>query len=246
LNRQLTDLKAVQAREAREMESEYEKRLSKEGLYLHKMRQAYDEFVLHARMDMQSFEKEVERKKETEGQRHTSELQEQEKQKEALLAYIEYIKGRNQEIIAALDGAQDEERHRGKIAVDEANNKTEEASQLGRSEIARLTIEVQKGRHEISTREDDLLRVSSDLGWANERIKKLEVALQESAAGLLRQTEVAERWEFRSGEQTQQLHDLERIRKALTSQLHGLRQEVGPEKERLSQVSDRLTEVDRE
>ena len=94
----------------------------------------------------------------------------------------------------------DEERHRTKIALDEAARKTEEAAQQGRSEIARLTIDVQKAKHAITKKEDDIIRLSSDLGWANERIKKLEMALQESASGLMRQTEVAEKWEFRSGE----------------------------------------------
>jgi WD40 repeat protein len=246
LNKQLTELREGQVREMSELESEYEKRLSKENLYLHKMRQAYDEFVLHARMDMQDFEKEVEKRREGDHHLHIEDLKKQEQQKEGLLAYIEYVKARNQEIISALDGSQSEERQRQKIALEEASRATEHAAQKGLSEIAQLTIEVQKGKHAIGKKEDELMRMSSDIGWANERIKKLETALSESATNLQRQTETAQKWEYRCGEQSQLVHDLERIRKALTSQLHGLRQEVGPEKEKLSQVSDRLQEVDRE
>jgi dynactin complex subunit len=44
----------------------------------------------------------------------------------------------------------------------------------------------------------------------------------------------------------QKIINLERIRKALTTQLHGLRQELGPKEESLVEVREKLDEVDRE
>lgn len=37
-----------------------------------------------------------------------------------------------------------------------------------------------------------------------------------------------------------------RIRKVLTSQLHSLRQEMGPKEEKLMQITEKLQEVDKE
>ena len=110
LNKQIAEANASKARAIKELESEYEKKLSKEALYLAKMRQAYDEFVLHARMDMADFEKEVESKKLLDIEEHTKDMKEQERQKKALVSYIEYVKARNMEIIEALDQAQSDER----------------------------------------------------------------------------------------------------------------------------------------
>ena len=117
---------------------------------------------------------------------------------------------------------------------------TEEAARSGRSDIANLTIETQKLKMEITKKDSDVLKLSSDIGRANERIRKLESALTESASNLLKKTEESEKLEYKSGEQQQNILDLERVRKALTSQLHTLRQEMMPEKEKLSQVSERL------
>ena len=94
LNKQIAEANAS-ARAIKELGEWYEKKLSKEALYLAKMRQAYDEFVLHARMDMADFEKEVESKKLLDIEEHTKDMKEQERQKKALVSYIEYVKARN-------------------------------------------------------------------------------------------------------------------------------------------------------
>ena len=246
LNLEISKLKNNQQREVSTIEAEYERKLSKESLYLEKMRQAYDEFVLHARMDMQDFQKEVDRGKLLDKEKVSTTLKEQDKQKEALLTYIEYIKARNNEVLDSLSDAQEKERRKFKNGMSDAEEATEEAARAGRSEIASLTIETQKLKADRGKKDNDVMKLNSDLGWANERIRKLESALEEASGQLRRKTDVCEKWEYKAGETQQQVNDLERIRKALTSQLHALRQEMGPDKEKLSQTSERLQEVDRE
>ena len=246
LNAEILDIKNSQQRKISEIESEYERKLSKESLYLDKMRQAYDEFVLHARMDMQDYEKEIEKTRSNDTAHHNELLKEQENQKKALLAYIEYIKTRNNEILEGLNDAQEIERNSMKTRLKEQKEATEDAAQSGRSEIASLTIETQKLKMEIAKKDNEVMKLNGSIGWANERISKLEAALNEATGLLQKKTEVSDKWELKAGENQQTIVDLERVRKALTSQLHALRQEVMPEKEKLSQVSERLQEVDRE
>ena len=169
-----------------------------------------------------------------------STLMEEDKQKEALLTYIEYIKARNNEVIDSLSDAQQKERRRFKDGMTDAEEATEEAARAGRSEIATLTIASGKLKTDISKKDNDVMKLTSDLGWANERIRKLEGALEEASGQLTRKNDICEKWEYKAGETQQQVLDLERIRKALTSQLHALRQEMGPDKEKLSQASERL------
>jgi hypothetical protein len=242
----ISKMKVDHAREISELESLYEKKLSKESLYLEKMRQAYDEFVLHARMDMHDLRAEVEVERKSLESTFQKEQQDAEKQKAALLLYVDFVNERNKEILDATEEKHDETREKLKDDVSAAETRAERAQREGRSEIATLTIQNGKMKHTISTKEDDILRLESDLGWANDRIRKLEQALQEAATDMTKKTEISERWEFKAGEAQQQVSELERIRKALTSQLHALRQELGPKEEKLSQVSERLQEVDRE
>jgi len=242
----ISKMKVDHAREISELESLYEKKLSKESLYLEKMRQAYDEFVLHARMDMHDLRAEVEVERKSLESSFQKEQQDTEKQKAALLLYVDFVNERNKEILDAAEEKHDETREKLKDDVSAAETRAERAQREGRSEIATLTIQNGKLKHTISTKEDDILRLESDLGWANDRIRKLEQALQEAATDMTKKTEISERWEFKAGEAQQQISELERIRKALTSQLHALRQELGPKEEKLSQVSERLQEVDRE
>ena len=246
LNAEITHIKNNQQKAISEIESEYEKKLSKESLYLDKMRQAYDEFVLHARMDMQDYEKQIEKGKRKDHDKHSEVLREEDNQKKALLAYIEYMKARNSEIIEAMTTAQEEERAKMKNLLGEQKDATQDAAQSGRSEIASLTIESQKLKMEITKKDNEVMKMNGSIGWANARISKLEAALTEATTLLQKKTEVCDNWERKAGESQQTIVDLERIRKALTTQLHALRQEMMPEKEKLSQVTERLQEVDRE
>lgn len=91
-----------------------------------------------------------------------------------------------------------------------------------------------------------LLSVQSDLEWARERISRLDAALQQASSELKLRMDTAERWEFKAGDQQQQISELERIRKALTSQLHSLRQELVPKEEQIIHMNEQLQELDRE
>ena len=246
LNAQISKIIADNAKEVSELEAFYERKLSKEGLYLEKMRQAYDEFVLHARMDMNDLREEVEKEKKSLESKHNSSQKDAEKQKSALLLYVDFVNARNKEVLSALEDHQDNEKHKLKDKISEAARAVERSQQEGRAELATLTIQNGKLKHVISAKDEDIMRLQSDLGWANERIQKLEMALQEAANEVRKKFEMAERWEFKAGESQQQLSELERVRKVLTSQLHGLRQELGPKEEKLSKVTERLQEVDRE
>ena len=99
---------------------------------------------------------------------------------------------------------------------------------------------------EVASKEDHLLRMKNDLDWAEGRVERLEVALLQATAELKKRTEMYEKWEYKAGDQQQQISEMERIRKALTVQIHGLRQEIGPKEEKLLLISEKLQEMDRE
>lgn len=61
-----------------------------------------------------------------------------------------------------------------------------------------------------------------------------------------KRTEMSEKWEFKAGDQQQQISEMERIRKALTVQIHGLRQEIGPKESKLLLITEKLQEMDQE
>lgn len=229
-----------------EQEVMYEKKLAQESLYIDKMRQAYDEYLLHSKMDLADFHKHMEqRENKIHGEKEMA-IDEAERQKAILLKYVDYIKARNDELLGGLEVAQEEERSRLKNELAEANKIIEMTKQQGREELTSALRQVQNLKLEIVDREDQVLKLRTDLEWAHSRIQKLESALQQASLELKNRTEAYEKWEFRAGEQQQQIHELERIRKALTTQLHSLRQEIGPKEEKLIHISERLQEVDKE
>lgn len=79
-----------------------------------------------------------------------------------------------------------------------------------------------------------------------DRASRLESALQTASVELKQRIDSAERWEFKAGDQQQQIKDLERIRKALTSQLHQVRSDVAPKEQKLIQMQELLKEGNRE
>lgn len=210
LHEEIKHIKVEHAREISELESMYERKLSKESLYLENMRQAYDEFVLHARMDMTDLKKEVEQEKEHVNQKQNVTFKEMEKQKTALLLYVDFVNARNKELLNSQEDRQDEERGRFKEEMSEAMKLVEKSQKEGRSDIATLSIQNGKLKHTVNAKEDDILRLQSDLGWANDRIKKLETAVLEAAVDMKKKADLAERWEFKVGETQQQISELER------------------------------------
>ena len=93
-----------------EMEMNYEKRLAQETLYFQRMKQSYDEFVTHARMDLQQAQLQAEMKEKSLLNEKNEVLSDTEKQKHQLLQYCEYVSSRHQELLESLEHAQCEER----------------------------------------------------------------------------------------------------------------------------------------
>lgn len=63
---------------------------------------------------------------------------------------------------------------------------------------------------EVAMREDNLLRLQTDLDWSQGRVEKLELALQQATAELTCRAERYEKSEVRSSDQTQQIFETER------------------------------------
>ena len=117
---------------------EYERKLTHEAIYLEKMRQAYDEYVVrfpffnyfslrklfrndiyfrhvsfnqvHSKLDLQDVQSKNERKIQDIEADKTTALREAEKQKTMLLQYFDYVKLRNSEILIGLEDKQEDER----------------------------------------------------------------------------------------------------------------------------------------
>lgn len=106
----------------------YERKLAQESLYLEKMRQAYDEYVVgtapfdssptahlclhkvHSRLDLQDVQLRTEKKIQDIEADKAAALREAEKQKTTLLQYFDYVKLRNDEILIGLEDKQEDER----------------------------------------------------------------------------------------------------------------------------------------
>lgn len=93
-----------------DLELVYERKLAQESLYLDKMRQAYDEYMVHNKMNMTEMQKKTEaRIASIEGEKQAA-LREAEKQKSTVLQYYDYVKIRNDEVMQSMEETQVEER----------------------------------------------------------------------------------------------------------------------------------------
>jgi WD40 repeat protein len=93
-----------------ELELTYEQKLSQESLYLDKMKQAYDEYVVHSRMDLNELQKKTNQRVENVEQEKINALLEAERQKKTVLQYFDYVKLRGDELMQSLEQSQVEER----------------------------------------------------------------------------------------------------------------------------------------
>lgn len=95
-----------------ELELTYEQKLSQESLYLDKMKQAYDEYVVHSRMDLSELQRRTDSRVENIEADKNAALMDAEKQKKTVLQYFEYVKLRNDEVMQSMEQTQVEERCR--------------------------------------------------------------------------------------------------------------------------------------
>ena len=86
----------------------------------------------------------------------------------------------------------------------------EEARAKNMTSEVQATHNIQKLKTELETKDIEVLRIKSDLEWANDRIAKLESALQQASFELKARAELAEKWEIKSGEMQKKLDDLEK------------------------------------
>ena len=93
-----------------QLELTYEQKLSQESLYLDKMKQAYDEYVVHSRMDLAELQRRTDQRVEGVQADRNAALMEAEKQKKTVLQYFDYVKLRNDELMQSLEKTQVEER----------------------------------------------------------------------------------------------------------------------------------------
>ncbi len=110
MQQEIEDLQKYSQEALSTMETNYEKRLSQEALYLEKMKQAYDEYVVHAKMDMIQLHHQTDHKIEEIENEKKKLIEDIEKQKAVVLKYYDYVKDRNTEILNSLEEQQTEER----------------------------------------------------------------------------------------------------------------------------------------
>ena len=101
-------------------------------------------------------------------------------------------------------------RSRLKEELVEAQKAVEESQKQGRTELAQMRRNIQELKIDVAAKEDEVLRLKSDQEWAGDRIQKLEATLQMAASEVKKRTDANEKWEFKAGDQQQQIYELER------------------------------------
>lgn len=114
------------------------------------------------------------------------------------------------------------------------------------NDAVQYQLSLQRFKHDVSTKDDQIFKLSSDLNWSKNYIQSLEVELKGLRTEIQTRYEVAERWESKAKEEQSKINDLELTRKTLTVQLHNLRQEMNPQEHQLSNLKKRLEEIDAE
>jgi hypothetical protein len=79
-----------------------------------------------------------------------------------------------------------------------------------RQEETKTLRQMQLLKQDMQTKDMEVLNTAQELERMKDRSQRLENALQNAMAENQRKQEAASRWEFKSGEQQQQLNELER------------------------------------
>jgi archaellum component FlaC len=69
---------------------------------------------------------------------------------------------------------------------------------------------IQKLKHDLENKDIEMLRINSDIEWANERIQKLEQALDKATLELKARSDLVEKWETKTVELSKKIEDLEK------------------------------------
>ena len=87
---------------------------------------------------------------------------------------------------------------------------------LAQSQASTMSADVQASRTieklkvDIETKEMEVMRVNSDIDWANDRIQKLEGGLEKATLELKARSELVEKWETKTMELSKKVDDLEK------------------------------------
>ena len=203
------------------------------------MVQAYDEQLVHARKDVEDLQKAAVINADKEKQERKGLIEDTDQQKAIMIQYCDYITERNKEVFVELEETHDVEKN--KLAI-ELSNKVEliaSLKQKNRTDLAVANRQMMVQRDEISAKDMELLTQKQEIDMLVAKMNHLDKSLTDATAEILRRTEIAERWEYKAGVQQRQLAEIEKVRKALTTQLHSLREKIGPQWELLVRTEDR-------
>jgi WD40 repeat protein len=239
-------LKKSAAENLSAMETSYEKKISQDALYMDRLKQAYDEYVLCMQLDMTDLNSQTAARVQVIEQERQEALRDAEKQKRAVLAYYEYLQQRNDEVLDSLEDAQADERVRMRRQLDDTQERLQSMQSAAMSNEVHHTRVIAKFEADKKHLEIEILRVNNDIDWANDRIAKLEEALSNATNELKIRSELVDRAETKASEVGKKAEDLEKIRKTLLLQLEALQRDIAPKDKELSKVSDRMNELSRE
>lgn len=193
-------------------------------------------------------------------------IQETDKQKAVLLQYYDYINERNKDIFAEVEETYEKEKNQLKAELAKRINAVEEMRHKSLADQAAMNRSVNQHREAIAAKDLEIFNLKDKIQSLNAKVSRLESNLREATSEIIRKTEASERWEYKSGLQQQQLAEVERcgvklawlyvyflllqlpsrVRKTLTTQLHNLREQLGPQSELLLRTEEKLREVESE
>lgn len=199
-----------------EVEVMYEKKLATEQMYIMNMKQAYDEFVTHARLDLEEFQKQAQQREAALHAERNDIVDDTEKQKRLLLEYCNYVTERHKEILKSMTEAHDNKRHKLDQELQNQTLAVENIKNQKRNEETKAIRQIHILRQEMNSKDLDLLDKMQEIERMRDRITRLETALQNAMSEIQRKNEAVDRWEVKSGAQQQQLNELERYDRPAT------------------------------
>lgn len=88
--------------------------------------------------------------------------------------------------------------------------KLQQAQQQNMTSEVQASRKIQRLKVDIETKEMEIMRVNSDIDWANDRIGKLETSLLQATTELKARSELLDKNEVKIGELQQKIDDMER------------------------------------
>ena len=170
-----------------ELEVMYERKLAHESLYLQNMKQAYDEFVTHARMDLEENNRRAATREQALNQQNEDIANLTEKNKKILLQYCEYVGDRHREVLTSLTETHDRDKESMELALREKQEEVATIRGDFRHEKAKTKRELHKLGAQMTAKDMEVLNTAQELDRAKDRASRLESALQTAMDDIGRQ-----------------------------------------------------------